>query len=453
MVTTLLKNATLLVTMDDGRRRIPGGGLYVEDNVIRQVGPTGELPATADRIIDAEGMVVLPGLVNCHHHLYQSLTRALPGIQDAELFDWLQALYPIWAGLTGEAVYVSARTALSELVLSGCTTSADHLYLYPNDSRIDDEIQAAREVGIRFHPNRGSMSLGRSQGGLPPDSVVEDEEVILADCQRVYEEYHDPEPYSMCRIVIAPCSPFSVTPELMRASVAFARDRGLVVHTHVAETMDEEAFCLREFGVRPVELMRQLDWVGPDVWWTHCVYVNEEDIALMAETGTGVCYCPSSNMRLGSGIAPIRALVDAGVKVGLGVDGSASNDSSHMLSEARHALLLQRVELGALAMSAEESLWLGTRGGAAVLGRDDIGALAPGMAADFIGIRLNRLGFAGAQADPLAALVFCTPPSVDLSVINGRIVVEDGRLLTVDLPTTIAHHNQLAYELLQRSRQ
>jgi cytosine/adenosine deaminase-related metal-dependent hydrolase len=453
MVTTLLKNATLLVTMDDGRRRIPGGGLYVEDNVIRQVGPTGELPATADRIIDAEGMVVLPGLVNCHHHLYQSLTRALPGIQDAELFDWLQALYPIWAGLTGEAVYVSARTALSELVLSGCTTSADHLYLYPNDSRIDDEIQAAREVGIRFHPNRGSMSLGRSQGGLPPDSVVEDEGAILADCQRVYEEYHDPEPYSMCRIVIAPCSPFSVTPELMRASVAFARDRGLVVHTHVAETMDEEAFCLREFGVRPVELMRQLDWVGPDVWWTHCVYVNEEDVALMAETGTGVCHCPSSNMRLGSGIAPIRALADAGVKVGLGVDGSASNDSSHMLAEARHALLLQRVKHGALAMSAEESLWLGTRGGAAVLGRDDIGALAPGMAADFIGIRLNRLGFAGAQADPLAALVFCTPPSVDLSVINGRIVVEDGRLLTVDLPTTIAHHNQLAYELLQRSRQ
>jgi cytosine/adenosine deaminase-related metal-dependent hydrolase len=453
MVTTLLKNATLLVTMDDGRRRIPGGGLYVEDNVIRQVGPSSELPAEADRIIDAAGMVVMPGLVNCHHHLYQSLTRALPGIQDAELFDWLRALYPIWAGLTGEAVYVSARTALSELVLSGCTTSADHLYLYPNDSRIDDEIRAAREVGIRFHPNRGSMSLGRSQGGLPPDSVVEDEVAILADCQRAYEEYHDPAPYSMCRIVIAPCSPFSVTPELMRKSVAFARERGLVLHTHVAETMDEEAFCLREFGVRPVELMRQLDWVGPDVWWTHCVYVNEEDMALMAETRTGVCHCPSSNMRLGSGIAPIRAMVDAGVKVGLGVDGSASNDSSHMLAEARHALLLQRVKLGASAMSAEESLWLGTRGGAAVLGRDDIGALGPGMAADFIGIRLNRLGFAGAQEDPLAALVFCTPPTVDLSVINGQIVVEDGRLLTVDLPATIAYHNELARELLHRSRQ
>jgi 8-oxoguanine deaminase len=452
MTTTLLKNATLLVTMDDGRRRIAGGGLYVEDNVIRQVGPTAELPPVADLVIDAAGMVVLPGLVNCHHHLYQSLTRALPGVQDAELFDWLQALYPIWAGLTGEAVYVSARAALSELVLSGCTTSADHLYIYPNDSQIDDEIRAAREVGIRFHPNRGSMSLGKSQGGLPPDAVVEDESEIMADCRRAYENYHDPAPYSMCRLVIAPCSPFSVTPELMRASVTFARERGLVLHTHVAETMDEEEFCLREFGVRPVELMRQLGWVGPDVWWTHCVYVNAQDIALMAETGTGVSHCPSSNMRLGSGIAPIRAMIDAGVNVGLGVDGSASNDSSHMLAEARNAMLLQRVKLGASAMSAEESLWLGTRGGAAVLGRDDIGALAPGMAADFIGVRLNRIDFAGAQADPLAALVFCTPPRVDLSVINGRVVVEDGRLLTVDLPTTIAYHNRLAAELLQRAR-
>jgi 8-oxoguanine deaminase len=453
MVTTLLKNATLLVTMDDERRRIPDGGLYLQDNVLRQVAPSADLPPTADRVIDATGMVVLPGLVNCHHHLYQSLTRALPGIQDAELFDWLKALYPIWAGLTGEAVYVSALTALGELVLSGCTTSADHLYIYPNDSHIDDEIRAAREIGIRFHPNRGSMSLGRSKGGLPPDSVVEDEAAIMDDCQRVYEQYHDPEPYSMCRLVIAPCSPFSVTPDLMRDSVTFARQRGLRLHTHVAETMDEEAFCLRKFGVRPVELMRQLDWVGPDVWWTHCVYVNDKDLALMAQSGTGVCHCPTSNMRLGSGIAPIRAMLDAGLNVGLGVDGSASNDSSHMLAEARHALLLQRVKLGAAALSAEESLWLGTRGGAAVLGRDDVGALAPGMAADFIGVRLDRLDFAGAQQDPLAALVFCTPPSVDLSVIDGRVVVEDGRLLTVDLPETIAHHNQLARRLLERSRQ
>jgi 8-oxoguanine deaminase len=452
MPTLLLKNATLLVTMDEERRRLPGGGLFVEDNVIRQVDTADRLPVTADRVIDAAGMIVLPGLVNCHHHFYQSLTRALPGAQDAELFDWLRTLYPVWAGLTGEAVYVSALTALAELVLSGCTTSADHLYLYPNDSRIDDEIRAAREIGMRFHPNRGSMSLGKSKGGLPPDSVVEEEEAILADCQRAYEAYHDPGRYSMCRLVIAPCSPFSVTPKLMRDSAAFARERGLMLHTHVAETMDEEDFCLRQFGVRPVELMQQLDWLGPDVWWTHCVYVNEKDRALMAETGTGVCHCPTSNMRLGSGIAPVRGMMDAEIKVGLGVDGSASNDSGHLLAEARQAMLLQRVKLGASALSAEEALWLGTRGGATVLGRDDIGALAPGMAADFIGITLDKLAFAGAQADPLAALLFCAPANVDLSVINGRVLVDDGRLLTVDLPSLILHHNQLAHELLEKAQ-
>jgi 8-oxoguanine deaminase len=448
MPTLLVKNAALLVTMDDARRRIPGGGVYVEDNSIRQVGPTDELPRVADVAIDAEGMVVLPGLVNTHHHLYQSLTRALPDAQDAELFDWLRTLYPIWAGLTGEAVYISALIALSELALSGCTTAADHLYLYPNDSRIDDEIHAARELGVRFHPSRGSMSLGKSKGGLPPDSVVEDEDAILADCERVVEQYHDTAPYSMCRVVIAPCSPFSVTPDLMRASAAFARERCLTLHTHVAETLDEERFCLRKFGVRPVELMRQFDWVGPDVWWAHCVYLDGDEIALMADTGTGVAHCPSSNMRLGSGIAPIRAMVDAGVKVGLAVDGSASNDSGQMLAEARQAMLLQRVKLGASALSAEEALWLGTRGGAAVLGRDDIGALSPGMAADLIGVRLDRLAFAGAQADPLAALLFCAPPTVELSVINGRVVVEDGQLVRLDMAATIARHNELAQELL-----
>jgi cytosine/adenosine deaminase-related metal-dependent hydrolase len=452
-VTTLLvKNADLLVTMDDARRRIREGGLYVEDNVIRQVGPTDSLPPSADQILDAQGMVVLPGLVNTHHHLYQSLTRALPEAQDAELFDWLQTLYPIWAGLTGEAVYVSALVALSELVLSGCTTVADHLYLYPNDSQIDQEIDAARTLGVRFHPSRGSMSLGKSKGGLPPDSVVEDEEAILDDCDRVVERYHDPAPYSMCRIVIAPCSPFSVTPDLMRASAAFARERGLTLHTHVAETKDEDAFCLRKFGVRPAELMRQLGWVGADVWWAHCVTLNQEEIRLMAETGTGVAHCPNSNMRLGSGIAPIRAMLDSDVKVGLAVDGSASNDSGHLLAEARQAMLLQRVALGASAMSAEEALWIGTRGGAAVLGQEEIGHLAPGMAADFVGIRLDRLTFAGAQADPLAALLFCTPPTVDLSVINGQVVVQGGELQGLDLAAVIGQHNELAQELLDRVR-
>jgi 8-oxoguanine deaminase len=450
--TLLLKNAELLVTMDDAHRRIPHGGVYVVDNVIRQVGPTQDLPPTADEVIDARGMVVLPGLVNTHHHLYQSLTRAVPAAQDAELFDWLRTLYPIWAGLTGEAVYVSALIALSELVLSGCTTVADHLYIYPNDSRIDDEIRAARQLGVRFHPSRGSMCLGKSKGGLPPDSVVEEEEAVLSDCDRVVEQHHDPTPYSMCRIVIAPCSPFSVTPDLMRASARFARKRGLTLHTHVAETQDEETFCLRKFGMRPVELMRQLDWVGPDVWWAHCVTLDASEVTVMADTGTGVAHCPNSNMRLGSGIAPIRALVDAGVRVGLAVDGSASNDSGHMLAEARQAMLLQRVQHGATAMSAEEALWLGTRGGAAVLDRDDIGSLAPGKAADFVAIRLQRLAFAGAQADPLAALLFCTPPDVDLSVINGRVVVRDGQLLGMDLPATIAHHNKLAQKLLEKAR-
>jgi 8-oxoguanine deaminase len=449
MVTLLVKNAALLATMDDSRQRIRNGALYVEDNVIRQVGQTADLPSEADRVIDATGMVVLPGLVNTHHHLYQSLTRALPDAQDAKLFDWLRMLYPVWAGLSGESVYVSALVALSELVLSGCTTVADHLYLYPNDSRIDDEIRAAQELGVRFHPSRGSMSLGRSKGGLPPDSVVEDEDAILADCWRAVQEFHDPAPFSMCRIVIAPCSPFSVSAELMRDSVSLARELGLTLHTHVAETRDEERFCLDMFGVRPVELMRQLGWVGPDVWWAHCVHLDEGEISLMADTGTGVAHCPSSNMRLGSGIAPVRAMIDAGVKVGLAVDGSASNDSGHLLAEARQAMLLQRVKGGSAAMSAEQALWAGTRGGAAVLGREDIGSLAPDMAADFIGVRLDRLGFAGAQADPLAALLFCTPPTVDLSVINGRVLVEGGRLLGLDLASVVAHHNELADTLLR----
>jgi cytosine/adenosine deaminase-related metal-dependent hydrolase len=451
MSTLLIKNTDLLVTMDDSRRRIPNGGLYIENNVIRQVGPTEELPPGAEQVIDGQGMIVLPGLINTHHHLYQSLTRALPSAQNVELFDWLRTLYTIWAGLTAEAVYLSALTALSELVLSGCTTVADHLYLYPNNSRIDDEIRAAQELGIRFHPSRGSMSLGKSRGGLPPDSVVEEESAILADSERVIDQFHDPAPYSMCRIVIAPCSPFSVTPDLMRASAALARRHGLTLHTHVAETLDEEAFCLRKFGMRPVELMRQLDWVGRDVWFAHCVHLNQEEISLMSSTGTGVAHCPNSNMRLGSGIAPIRDMIASGVKVGLAVDGSASNDGGHLLAEARQAMLLQRVNLGASAMSAEDALWLGTRGGASVLGRDDIGYLAPGMAADFIGVRLNQLNLAGAQADPLAALLFCTPPTVDLSVINGRLVVQDGQLLGLDLPVLVDHHNALAQELLVKA--
>ncbi|HEY67772.1 MAG TPA: 8-oxoguanine deaminase [Thermoflexia bacterium] len=447
MSTLLVKRADLLVTMDADRRHIPDGGLFVRDNVIEQIGPTAELPAEADRVINARGMIVLPGLVNTHHHLYQTLTRAVPAAQNATLFQWLKTLYPIWAGLTSEAIYVSALVGLAELMLSGCTTAADHLYIYPNDCRIDDEIRAAQEIGIRFHASRGAMSLGESKGGLPPDGVVEDEDFILKDTQRAIETYHDPEPYAMLRIVVAPCSPFSVTPDLMREAARLARSYGVHLHTHLAETLDEERFCLRQFGRRPVAYAEDLGWVGDDVWYAHGVHLNEAEIELLARTGTGVCHCPSSNMRLASGIAPVRAYLDAGVRVGLGVDGSASNDSSHLLAEARQALLLQRVSGDPAGLSAEEALWLATVGGAQVLGRDDIGELSPGKAADFIGFRLDRLDYAGALHDPLAALVFCTPQRVDFSVINGQVVVEDGHLLTVDLGPVIKQHNRIAREL------
>jgi 8-oxoguanine deaminase len=453
MPTLLLKHADLLVTMDglgEANRRIPDGGLFVRDNVIEQVGATPALPSSADQVIDASGMIVLPGLINTHHHLYQTLTRAVPGAQDTALFGWLKILYDIWAGITPDAIYTSALIGLAELMLSGCTTASDHLYIYPpgNGYRIDDEIRAAQEIGVRFQPCRGSMSLGESDGGLPPDSVVEDEDFILKDTQRAIETYHDPEPGAMLRIVVAPCSPFSVTPELMRESAALARSYGVMLHTHLAETKDEEAFCLKQFGRRPVAYADDLGWMDKDVWHVHCVHLSDEEVELFAKTGTGVCHCPSSNMRLGSGIARVRDLLDAGADVALGVDGSASNDSSHLLAEARMALLLQRVCGHPSALCAEEALWMGTRGGAAVLGRDDIGHLAAGKAADFIGIGLDRLDYAGALHDPLAALVFCQPQGVDISIINGQVVVEDGHLLTVDLGPLIERHNRISRELV-----
>ncbi len=451
MSTLLLKHAESLVTMEglgDGNRRISDGGLFVRDNVIEQVGPTSALPAEADRVIDASGMIVLPGLINTHHHLYQTLTRAVPGAQDAPLFKWLQILYKIWAGLTPEAIHTSALVGLAELMLSGCTTASDHLYVYPRDCRIDDEIRAAQQIGMRFQPCRGSMSLGESDGGLPPDELVEDEGFILKDTRRVIETYHDGEPYAMVRIVVAPCSPFSVTPDLMRESAELARSYGVMLHTHLAETKDEEVFCLEHFGRRPVAYADDLGWMGEDVWHVHCVHLNDEEIELFAETGTGVCHCPSSNMRLGSGIAPVRALLNGGAKVGLGVDGSASNDSSHLLAEARMALLLQRVRGDPTALSAEDVVWAATRGGAAVLGRDDVGQLSPGKAADAIGLRLGRLDYAGALHDPLAALVFCTPQGVDLSIINGEVVVEDGRLANLDLEPLVERHNRISQRLV-----
>ncbi len=451
MTTLLLKNAAVLVTMDAARREIHDGGVYVRDRVIEQVGTTRELPKTADHIVDARGMIVLPGLVNTHHHLYQTLTRAIPAAQDADLFHWLKTLYPIWAELTPEAVYTSTLLGLAELVLTGCTTAADHLYLFPNGSKLDDEIRAAREIGMRFHPTRGSMSLGESKGGLPPDRVCDDEDSILQDSRRVIETFHDPAPYSMCRVSLAPCSPFSVTPHLMRESADLARSYKVRLHTHLAETRDEEDFCLQTFGHRPVEYAEQLKWLGEDVWLAHSVWVNEMEIGKYAETGTGIAHCPTSNMRIASGIAPIVKMLQAGVKVGLGVDGSASNDSSHMLAEARQAMLLQRVQGDPRALTARQALELGTLGGARVLGRDDIGALEKGKAADFIAVRLDRVEYAGALHDPVAALVFCATPRVDLSVIDGRVVVEDGQLSTIDLPPVIERHNRIAREMVERA--
>ncbi len=453
MSTWLIHNAAFIVTMDDERRELEDGAILVRGHSIADIGPTDELmPRYVDRVdhlYNARDMILFPGLVNCHHHLYQTLTRAVPAAQNASLFDWLKTLYPIWANLTSEAIYVSALVGLAELLLSGCTTVADHLYIYPNDCRIDDEIQAAQEMGVRFHPTRGGMSLGESQGGLPPDSVVEDEEAILREMQRAIEHFHDPEPFSMCQVGVAPCSPFSVTPDLMRESIALARSYGVLAHTHLAETPDEEHYCLERFGCRPAKYAEDLGWVGEDVWWAHAVHVNGEEVQLLSRTGTGVAHCPSSNMRLASGIAPVRQMLDAGVRVGLGVDGSASNDAGHLLAEARQAMLLQRVCGDPAALTAREALEMATRGGAAVLQRHDIGVLAVGKAADIVGVRLDHLDYAGAAPhDPVAALVFCYPRKADFVMVNGRLLVDHGELLGWDLGKVVAEHNRLARALV-----
>jgi cytosine/adenosine deaminase-related metal-dependent hydrolase len=448
MPTLLVRNARLLVTMDAQRREIEGGALFARDGVIEAVGATADLPGTADVVIDASDQIVTPGLVNTHHHMYQTLTRVVPAAQDNELFGWLQALYPVWERLTPEMAHSSTQLACAELLLSGCTTSSDHLYLYPNGTRLDDTLHAAAEIGLRFHAARGSMSVGVSQGGLPPDSVVESEAAILKDTQRLIETFHDPARFAMQRIVVAPCSPFSVSRELMREAALLAREYGVSLHTHLAENDSDIAYTREKFGCTPAEYAEQLGWLGPDVWHAHCVKLDAAGIALFGRTGTGVAHCPGSNMRLGSGIAPIRAMRDAGVPVSIAVDGSASNDSSHLLGEARLALLLQRVGFGATAMGAREMLEIATLGGARVLGRDDIGALAPGMAADLITVALDDVGLAGADHDPLAALLFCSVAKVRHSVINGRVVVRDGELVTLDAPKLVERHRTLARGLV-----
>jgi cytosine/adenosine deaminase-related metal-dependent hydrolase len=459
-MTLILQHADVLVTMDAQRREIPDGALVANGPAVEWVGPTAELPEQYRRladegraeVVDMRGQVVMPGLVNTHHHMYQSLTRAVPAAQDAELFGWLTNLYMLWSHLTPEMIRVSTQTAMAELMLSGCTTTSDHLYLYPNGSRLDDSIDAARQIGMRFHAARGSMSVGRSQGGLPPDVVVETEAAILRDSQRLVEQYHDASRHAMLRVVLAPCSPFSVSRDLMRESATMARHYGVSLHTHLAENDNDIAYSREKFGMTPAQYAEDLGWVGHDVWHAHCVKLDDEGVALFARTGTGVAHCPCSNMRLASGIAPIRRMRDAGVPVGLGVDGSASNDGAHMLGEARQAMLLQRVGYGPAAMSAREALEIATLGGARVLNRDDIGALAPGMSADIVAFDMSGVGYAGAGHDPVAALVFCTPGNVSTSIINGRVVIREGRLLTADLPNVLSDHRRLARTLFERAQ-
>ncbi|MBL7002855.1 MAG: 8-oxoguanine deaminase [Gammaproteobacteria bacterium] len=461
MTFKLIEHAQQLVTMDEQRREIADGAVLIKDNVITYIDNTEAMrryidqhKIQVDKTIDASGAVVMPGLINCHHHLYQTLTRTLGTGNGLSLFDWLKKLYPIWGQMDPESVYISAKLGLIELILSGATTVADHLYLFPNGSCLDDEIAAAEELGVRFHPTRGSMSLGESLGGLPPDYLVEKEKNILEDSVRVIETFHDDTEFSMCRVGLAPCSPFSVTAELMKQSAHLAREyKAVNLHTHLAETIDENRFCVEKFGLRPMEYMDSLGWLGDDVWFAHMVHPNEEEIKQLAHTCTGVCHCPSSNMILASGIAPIRDMVDADVRVAIGVDGSASNDSNHLLGEARQTMLLQRVgwpgyESSTSRFTAREALELATLGGSRVLQRQDIGSLAVGKAADLVAFKVDDLFHAGGQSDVVASLLTCAPGRVYFSIINGKVIVENSELKSVDIDKLVIRHNELAHQLL-----
>lgn len=442
MTEWLIRDASHVVTMDDDRRELQQTDILIRDGVIAGIG-TGL--TTIGETVLAQGCVVTPGLVNTHHHLYQTLTRAVPEAQDALLFGWLKTLYPIWAQFTPEHMFVSAQIGLAELALSGCTLSSDHLYLYPNGSRLEDTIAAAEAVGLRFHPTRGAMSIGESDGGLPPDSLVESEAAILEDCIRVIDAFHDPNPGSMCRVGVAPCSPFSVSRELMRDAALLARDKGVMMHTHLAENDEDIAYSLEKFGCRPGQYAQDLGWTGSDVWHAHCVKLDAAEIALFAETGTGVAHCPCSNCRLGSGIAPIRAMRDAGVPVSLGVDGSASNDVGNLVAEARQAMLLQRVVNGADAMSVREALEISTRGGANVLARPDCGRISLGCRADIAIWDVSGIEAAGSW-DP-AAFLLSGPTTVRDLFVEGRQVVRDGQMATFDLGAAVARQSVLARQL------
>ena len=456
--TLLLKNADVLCTMarpdsggNDAEAEIKNGGLFARNGIIETVAESNSLPQTADTIIDMKGHVVIPGMVNTHHHLFQNLTRAVPAAQNSELFGWLKTLYPIWSNIGPEHVYWSTALGLAELALSGCTTSSDHLYIYPNGAKLDDSLSAAADIGVRFHGTRGSMSIGESQGGLPPDSLTEKESFILSESQRLIETYNNNSRYAMQRVALAPCSPFSVSIDLMRESAEMARSYGVGLHTHLAENIEDVEYGLQQFGMRPGEYIEAVGWTGDDVWHAHCVQLNSEEINLFAKTGTGIAHCPCSNMRLASGIAPVRQMLDSGVKVGLGVDGSASNDSGNMLNEARQTMLLQRVNSKASSMTAREALKVATRGGASVLNRDDIGVLAPGYAADITAFKRNNVDFSGSDWDPVASLVFCGPGKANYTIINGKIIVSEGQLTTIPMEKLVHEHNKLSHNLINLS--
>ena len=456
--TLLIKNADVLCTMlepqeyeKDTKGEITNGGLFARNGIIETVGESSSLPQIADTIIDMKGHVVIPGMVNTHHHLFQNLTRAVPAAQNSELFGWLKTLYPIWSNIGPKHVYWSTALGLAELALSGCTTSSDHLYIYPNGARLDDSLSAAADIGVRFHGTRGSMSIGESKGGLPPDSLTEKESYILSESQRLIETYNDNNRYAMQRIALAPCSPFSVSIDLMRESAEMARSYKVGLHTHLAENVEDIEYGLQQFGMRPGEYVEAVGWTGDDVWHAHCVQLNSEEISLFAKTGTGIAHCPCSNMRLASGIAPVRKMLDNGVKVGLGVDGSASNDSGNMLNEARQTMLLQRVNSKASSMTAREALKVATRGGASVLNRDDIGVLAPGYAADITAFKRDNVDFSGSDWDPVASLVFCGPGKANYTIINGKIIVSEGQLTTIPMEKLIHEHNKLSHNLINLS--
>ncbi len=443
MATTVIKNAQVVVTMNKARAEISHADILIRDGVIDAVGQG----LNGDEVIHAQGCVVTPGLVNTHHHLFQTLTRAVPGGQDALLFGWLQTLYPIWAKMGPDEIFTSAQVGLAELALSGCTMSSDHLYMYPNGARLEDTIEAAKTIGLRFHPTRGSMSIGESAGGLPPDTLVENEAAILEDCIRVVDAFHDATDGAMVRVGLAPCSPFSVSRELMRDTALLARDKGVMLHTHLAENDEDISYSLEKFGCRPGQYAEDLGWTGHDVWHAHCVKLDTQEIDLFARSGTGVAHCPCSNCRLGSGIAPVRQMRDAGVKVALGVDGSASNDAGHLLDEARQLMLLQRVANGADAMSARETLEIATLGGAQVLGRSDLGSIEVGKRADIAIWDLSGIAAAG-NWDLVAALVLTGPHNVRDLLVEGRRVVRDGHLTGIELGTVIERQNTLARALM-----